>query len=730
LSSFRPQERELAQRVRETAGAKQRPKIILAVFMLWAAWLSAEYGLLGPNSYVRLHNNGDTILPAMIALRVNLSHGQLGFWAPQWASGVDRGALAFTNDLRGLPFLFLPGWLAYAGVMFAQRLVAGYFAFQLLTEDLELSFWPAMCGALGYALFAQEAMNHGWAGFTLYDGLIVPGIPFVLWALSRIRAGSWLHSALWSLLAAAVIALTGSLVFSIFVAPLVVYWFGIVDERRNARFWVFVVLFFVAWGLLAALLIWPSALFAYQSNRAIFASETIWGWSSRVAGAALTIRDNFLFLLLGLAGLIASRVRNRKLIALLALIGFCLIISVFYSLLAKTVRPYFPILSGFSVERFELLIPFLSLTTAAIGIDQLGQGWLIGIEHQCGQRFESRLSSTIALVLIAFLIYDSGTIKLRTVGELLDRHNYAALYSNPDLQHLAHGNAGTPPFRVVTVALGDVVPLYPPGATWAYGFESADGFLTMQSLRYLQYWEQVIAPVLKAEPARYNFVHFWGSQLYLFAPRDFSGTKLDFDNFYQLKLLSLANVRYVISPVPISGPSLSLLPSTDRDMQILWAAQGRVRRLASILRGHNPGIPLYVYVNGGAFPRFFLVGKAEVMKNSGELLARLSSATLDELGSTALLEGSDASKLPLEKLRSGAGTVSIALYTADHIKLATQSKSALFLIATNSFSPYWRAWIDGSPATLVPVDHTFQGVFLEAGSHSVSLKYEPPYAFQ
>jgi uncharacterized membrane protein YfhO len=67
-------------------------------------------------------------------------------------------------------------------------------------------------------------------------------------------------------------------------------------------------------------------------------------------------------------------------------------------------------------------------------------------------------------------------------------------------------------------------------------------------------------------------------------------------------------------------------------------------------------------------------------------------------------------------------------YEADRIDLETEATSPTILVATNSFSPFWKAWVDGHPVRLMPVDNTFQGVFIEEGGHSVTLRYDPPYA--
>jgi hypothetical protein len=59
------------------------------VFLGWALFLSFWYFGLGPASYVRIHDNGDSILPARIMLAQLINQGNLGLWNPLIASGND-----------------------------------------------------------------------------------------------------------------------------------------------------------------------------------------------------------------------------------------------------------------------------------------------------------------------------------------------------------------------------------------------------------------------------------------------------------------------------------------------------------------------------------------------------------------------------------------------------------------------------------------------------------------
>lgn len=58
------------------------------------------------------------------------------------------------------------------------------------------------------------------------------------------------------------------------------------------------------------------------------------------------------------------------------------------------------------------------------------------------------------------------------------------------------------------------------------------------------------------------------------------------------------------------------------------------------------------------------------------------------------------------------------------------AEAASILIATDSYSPYWKARVDRAEVKLFPVDHAFQGVYVVGGQHEIVLEHAPPYAIR
>jgi hypothetical protein len=181
----------------------------------------------------------------------------------------------------------------------------------------------------------------------------------------------------------------------------------------------------------------------------------------------------------------------------------------------------------------------------------------------------------------------------------------------------------------------------------------------------------------------------------------------DIDTICNTNLLSLANVRYLISPVRIRGDGLTLVSGDG---------------------GGKPW-PLYIYENTRVLPRFFVAGSTRSYAGLPALLTALGAASLDELGSTALVEARYAAGLPPAHPGSPASPVRLDSYEADDVSLSVTAADPSVLVCAMNYSPYWHAYVDGREARVFPVDCAFVGVVVPGGSHRVELQYRPAYAW-
>jgi hypothetical protein len=701
------------------------------VFLLWSLWLAFEYFGFGPASYVRIHDNGDILLPAKLACAPALADGQLGYWNPLLVSGMDTLAQSFTTEIDCLLFAVKPGWLVYGFIMLIQRFVAGYFTFRLLKEFLNLHTLPALYAGLAYSLFAQGTINNSWAGFTLHHGMTLPGLPFLLWSMSHINAGSMHCSYLYAVGLGILLSITSSYAYTLFLIPAAFYWFLFVTPISRPKFWVIVVTFAAAWSFSEWLILWAGFLNGPLSHRADWLPNSPLSASgpSQLSFVHGLVRENAVPLGLASIALITSRARNYRLVSLFGAVVVCLGFVLGYRSLTMVVHNHLGWLSGFQFDYVYLLIPFLASVSGGVGAHLLGREWHDELATQTSYRYGLPLQTLLILGALSLIAWQSLNIKYRTLNEMSQGSNFATLYNQPALQQLAENRRSLPPFRVATIT----IPwrhLQHPSYVWAYGLESADGYVSLYLKRYQDFWEQVIGPLIALDQDRYNYFHYWGNRVYLFSP---SGgfplsNQVPVKDYYNVKLLSLANVRYIISPLPIEDENLALLPSYVRDEQFRWQDRRFRYKLVGLLTGQYPGIPLYTYENRQVLPRFFLTGQVRLFDDPTQLLGALGGASYEDLRLTAYIERTDARDLPLDRLGGRNGEIVIRTYSADRIILDVSADSPSILIATNSFSPFWRAQVDSTEAKILPVNHAFQGVYVEGGQHEVMLEYAPPYA--
>ncbi len=702
----------------------------LILFILWSTWLALPYFIAGGSSYVRLHDTGDAHIPSDLALVPTIANGLLGYWDPQRAAGVDRlatGPIKFDAIL----FALFPSWLTYAGIIWVQRLIAGYFLFRLLKDNLGIGLISAIFAGLAYALFSQVTINLQRDGFTLYDGLALPGLPFLVWSLSRIDMTNRIRPFLYAVALGAVLSFGSQFAFALFLTPFVLVWFGLIVPQRQWMFWRMLFVLGAAWLIAEAPALWASLSNAPLSQRAAWGldSPLTSDLSSQIAFALGLIYDNAIaFGLIGLA-LFMTRLRERRLLVLTIVIFLCLGWIGGYSWIRQAVYEHAAWLAGFQLDRVYLIVPLLATVAGSLGLHLIGDERSIRLPGQALRRL--RIKTILATGAIGIVGLQSLAIKPAMFKDLALGRNFTALYAQPDLKQLADQARGQLPFRVATV-FDPAWPLHPAYA-WAYGLESADGYLNLYPKRYQDFWEEVIAPLTRTDRERYDYFHYWGNRIYLFSPTSGFPAQHDvrFDDYYDLKLLSLANVRYIISAVSLRSDALTLLPSSVRNARADCAILTPDMKVVAMLRGQCiDGPPLYVYENRLAFPRAFLAGRVQVFETTDETLAALRQASYTDLQSTAYLTKADMAGAPLDDLVSSTGNAYLNSYAADRIVVETQTTRPMILIVTNSYSPYWQARIDELDEPLLPVDHAFQGIHVPAGQHRVTLQYKPPYALR
>ena len=130
--------------------------------------------------------------------------------------------------------------------------------------------------------------------------------------------------------------------------------------------------------------------------------------------------------------------------------------------------------------------------------------------------------------------------------------NYVSNYESDSLLELRSSDKSL--FRVAVIH-----GVTHPNTVTGYGFETAGGYSAMYPMNYKKYWLNVINPLKDTNKAYYDYVKDWGSRFYLYTGSLPSGARyktLEPRYFFNLNLLSLINVKYLISHQPLNDNRL------------------------------------------------------------------------------------------------------------------------------------------------------------------------------
>jgi hypothetical protein len=135
----------------------------------------------------------------------------------------------------------------------------------------------------------------------------------------------------------------------------------------------------------------------------------------------------------------------------------------------------------------------------------------------------------------------------------------------------------------------------------------------------------------------------------------------------------------------------------------------------------HPGPGAYIYENSAAMPRAWLVPETEVVSESDGALTRMLEADWDPARTAFLAEPLDValSAGPLE------GEARVIESGDDRLVVETSADRPALLVLAENWYPGWVATVDGIEAPLVRVNHTFQGVVVDAGEHTIETVFRP-----
>lgn len=166
--------------------------------------------------------------------------------------------------------------------------------------------------------------------------------------------------------------------------------------------------------------------------------------------------------------------------------------------------------------------------------------------------------------------------------------------------------------------------------------------------------------------------------------------------YKNLAILSMLNVKYIISPEDISS--------------------GEIKFIKDVEDGNR------VYLNKAAMPRAFIVHKARMMNDEEGILAYMKSSGFDP-SRTAIVEDDIPQSLMDGYSDSGNSAADIKEYSPRRISIKTRSGSDGLLVLSDYYYPGWKAYLDGKPVKILRANYIIRAILLPKGEHEIEFIY-------
>lgn len=734
-------------------------KWYLLIALGLAFYQSIEFFILGPFSWI--YGYGASLETLPVHLGLHQTGSTYSFWAPFIGGGVDRLSFWGNSDPFNLEPLLIsafPVWLANAVHAFGQRLVAVLFTALVCREQLGLSKNLATLAGIFHACFSYYTFG---AMFTS------PALPLVLWLLNRTATSK--HP----LLLSALVGL-GCTLFTTFVHGIpywmlfLLLWFGLVCPQRQLKFWLSFAVFLIVLTVGEIPQLWALLVNASFSQRQNIAVEQI-AWS--IPGLfyyqpeydffnqdklmkILAIGIPWLFIIVGFVSCIFSKQTQKwkHPFVILSLVYAFFSLKILFVGGQQVAGLWFPWIKGVYMGRF-FMVPY-SFLVSAVGASCVGL-----ISEQLTNLPKLKRSLVIGMGILIFVILTWPKISLYypLMIDSWGQKNYEVQALEVLKQQKKE------PFRVASVL--DLQPSY----AYAQGLETVDGWSNLYPAVYRELWLKVIEPLMNRLPRnREIFDPAQGKPQdnYIFLGTGFFIPNLgilpgentthaiqngfDISRRFNLNLLSLLNVKYILSEYPLLGKGLSLhhslTPNPQHPLSKDYATglvNGPRNHLPKKAERANPllqliqdtafalkrktqGKDLFIYENKNVLPRFRLVNSIVPLASGKEVLDRLATASTEELSQTAFVESSDWKGGPKTFSFLGENQINLLKYSNDEIILQINIQKPAFLVLAMTWNPYWIAEIEGKEQKFLRINHAQMGLKI-SGSCKVHIKYRPPY---
>ena len=126
-----------------------------------------------------------------------------------------------------------------------------------------------------------------------------------------------------------------------------------------------------------------------------------------------------------------------------------------------------------------------------------------------------------------------------------------------------------------------------------------------------------------------------------------------------------------------------------------------------------------IYLNTLALPRAMVLFNSQVVADHDAAFAATHDAAFDPARVVVLEGGQALTGAP------GQATITIDRYGPNEVAFTVATDRPAYFFLSDVYHPDWRASVDGRPVTIEVANYAFRAVYLEAGRHTVEMRFRP-----
>lgn len=270
------------------------------------------------------------------------------------------------------------------------------------------------------------------------------------------------------------------------------------------------------------------------------------------------------------------------------------------------------------------------------------------------------------------------------------------------------------PFRVVTLRRRSPEPNVVGGY---YGFETFDASLNLFPHALAEWWEHAInlpdGPT--DSPFDTRLTTNW---------RHWDGAAYRLDAHLRPPALAIANVAFVLSPFALAGEGITPVdePAPDDRLWTFPAPSDASYYLGRLRRLFRPG-KIFIYAVDDPLPRIYAASAVSRVAAGRPVSEFVEQVLANAPRRIATMRERDADVLSAEPAPLAVERITPR---TDGFDVTLDAPRGGIVIVNQTFSPFWRAELDGQEAAIAPADLIHMAIAVPPGGQKLVLRYCRP----